>query len=165
LSSTLPPAPTHERIEFAAFAPQAINPGATFVLDVWAYLANQYSSVLAIAREVRREVMVGRKTGLAVPRGELLTITLNMRGCHVNDPVDTVLWDGVPTNAAFVIDVPADAKGRNVSGCAVVGYQGITIAKIVFVVRVSDHAIGSYGDISGESFYPRTAFASDATEN
>ena len=67
MSSPAPPrsAPPRESVEFAAFAPRAITRDATFMLDVWADPANQYSSVIAIAREIGRDVTVGRKTGVS----------------------------------------------------------------------------------------------------
>ncbi|MCI0559859.1 MAG: toll/interleukin-1 receptor domain-containing protein [Nitrososphaera sp.] len=51
------------------------------------------------------------------------------------------------------------------AGRALIGYQGITIAKVVFVVSVARQEPSEYVDRSAGAVYPRTAFASYASEN
>lgn len=160
-----PPRSTGERVEFAAFAPEAITPDSMFMLDVWAYLSGQYASVVSIAQQIGRDVALTRKTGVSVPRGEMLTITLEIEGLHVRDPLDTIVWDGVPTNASFAVRVPSDAKIGTAPGTAVIGYRGIAVAKLSFLVTVNRHRVDQYSNQSTQSFYPTTAFASYASEN
>ena len=46
-----------------------------------------------------------------------------------------------------------------------IGFQGLTIAKIVFMVTIAPEAQSEYADHSQKTEYPRTAFASYASEN
>ena len=50
-------------------------------------------------------------------------------------------------------------------GKASIGYQGITIVKVAFVVSVTRYDHREYIDRSDKPIYPRTAFASYASEN
>jgi hypothetical protein len=134
-------------------------------LDIWAFLPNQYSSVIAIACESGRSVNAGRKVGVSIPRGEILTITIAIDGLDIRDPVDTLVWDGVPTNTSFIIHVPMNAKRDLFAGTAVIGYQGLAIGKLVFLISVSDRVMSEYSDCSAHSLYPKSAFASYASDN
>jgi hypothetical protein len=49
-----------EKVEFAVFAPAGVHPNSAFVLNVWAYLRDQYPVVKEIAKEVGMKVL-GRK--------------------------------------------------------------------------------------------------------
>ena len=154
-----------EKVEFAVFAPAGITPNSSFVLDVWAYSRHQYSSMIELTKEVGREINVGSKSGVSVTRGAILTIRIDIVGLEVPEPVDTVVWDGVPTNASFIVNVPPETKVGMYPGKASIGYQGITIVKVAFVVSVTRYDHREYIDRSDRPIYPRTAFASYASEN
>ena len=153
-----------ERVEFATFAPYRITPNCRFVLDVWAYLPHQYNCITAIAQKHGR-VNLGLKTGVPVPRGVILTIMINIEGFDVQDPIDTMVFESVPTNASFIIKVPADCTTGEYPGKAVVNYQGVTIAKIVFLIYIDTNEARNYVDHSLKTLYPKSAFASYASEN
>lgn len=72
---------------------------------------------------------------------------------------------GVPTNASFIIKVPPNSAIGKYSGKAVINYQGIAIAKIVFLISVDTVETREYMDHSSETVYPKSAFASYASEN
>ncbi len=154
-----------EKVEFATFAPRSITQNSGFILDVWAYLPYQYTSVTAYAQELGREINIGRKAGVPVPTDAILAISINIEGLNVQDPVDTIVWGGVPTNASFLIEVSADTTIGKYPGKAVVSYQGIAIAKILFFISVTDDEVSENIDYSDEIVYPQTAFASYASED
>ena len=158
-------APSRESVDFAAFAPQSIARDATVMLDIWAFLPDQYASVVDSALDIGQDLKAGRKAGVSVPRGEILDITIQIAGLEVPDPVDTLVWDGVPTNASFIVHVPSDAEHSTYAGTAAIGYQGLTIGKLTFLLSVAGHVADEYADHSEHSRYPKTAFASYASEN
>jgi hypothetical protein len=159
-----PPSGRSERVEFAAFAPAGVRPNSAFVLDVWAYLASQYSAVKDMAKEVGMTVL-GRKAGVSVARGVRLTVRIDISGFEIDEPRDTIEWDGVSTNASFAIRVPASAKIGMYPGSALIKYQGMTIAKIAFVISVTYQDHSEYLDRSDRLMYVRSAFASYASED
>ena len=128
-----------EKVEFAVFAPAGIIPNSSFVLDVWAYSRHQYLSMIELTKEIGREINVGSKSSVSVTRGAILTIRINIVGLEVPEPVDTVVWDGVPANASFIINVPPETKIGMYPGKASIGYQGITVVKVAFVVSVTHY--------------------------
>ncbi|MFC1569118.1 toll/interleukin-1 receptor domain-containing protein [bacterium] len=154
-----------ETVDFAAFAPERITPDSSFILDVWAYLPGQYDEIVEMATALRREANLGRKTGIPIPRLSILTIQIEIETLEVKDPIDTVVWNGVPTNASFIINVPADIQLADYPGKASIGYNGINIAKVSFVVSVADQENPSHSNRSTSSTIPKTAFASYASEN
>ncbi|MBU1342741.1 MAG: toll/interleukin-1 receptor domain-containing protein [Proteobacteria bacterium] len=154
-----------EQVVFATFAPKSILPDSSFVLDIWAYLPDQYSFITTAAQELGRDKNLGQKTGVPIDRGTILSIRIDIKGFKVPDPVDSIVWDGVPTNASFIINVPADTAIGNYPGKAVISYQGLAIAKMVFLIVVDTANRHDYTDYSSKTIYPKTAFASYASEN
>lgn len=159
------PLPASESVEFAIFAPRSITPHSSFVLDVWAYLPNQYASIATIAQELGRDANLGRKTGVPIPRGAILTVAVHIDRLKIEDPIDTVVWNSEPTNASFIVKVPADRAIGQYSGKATIKHQGIAIAKIVFLISVDTAEARDYVDHSAETVYPKSAFASYASAN
>jgi hypothetical protein len=154
-----------EQVEFAVFSPERIAPKSFFVLDVWAYFPHQYSYIIQIAKTLGRENVLGRKLGVPVKRGAFLTITTEIHGLDVHEPIGKINWNGSPTNASFIVNVPEGVKVGSYPGKVFIGYQGITIAKIVFLITIASEASSDYTDHSEKIIYPRTAFASYASEN
>ena len=68
----------------------------------------------------------------------------NLDTLLVREALDTIVWEGEPTSASFIVDVPADASPRGYAGKASVANQGVTFAKIPFVVSVTDSHVGEY---------------------
>jgi hypothetical protein len=102
--------PKPERVEFAVFSPLNIVSGGRFVLDVWAYLPGQYPVIAGLAKEVGREDLLGKKHGVPVERGTILSVSVEIDMLEVREPTDTILWDGVPTNASYIVNVPSNAS-------------------------------------------------------
>jgi len=164
------PLPTKDQtlqssVEFSVFAPAEIALNSKFVVDFWAYLPEQYDRVLATAKKIGREVHLGQKSAVSITHGEILSVTISIDGLKVLDPVDTIVWMGSATNASFVVHIPPEVIAGDYYGKASIGYQGITIAKVVFVVPVCASASSTYKDCSIKSDYHRSAFASYASED
>ncbi|MGR9088054.1 MAG: TIR domain-containing protein [Gammaproteobacteria bacterium] len=158
-----PPSPA-EKVEFAVFTPKRIAPKSSFILDVWAYLPHQYPDIMEIGQSLGRDTPLARKPGVAVERGSILTIRTEIHELEVPEPVETIPWDGSPINASFIVNVPEGIGIGSRPGKVLVAYQGVTIAKIVFLITVAAESYFGYTDRS-KSFHPRTAFASYASEN
>ena len=154
-----------EHVEFAAFTRRSITPNCKFILDVWAYLSFQYSRIYDIAQKLDRDVNLGRKTGVSVSRGAVLSIKVDIPLLSVKDPVDTLVWTGQPANTSYIIEVPADTPTGEYPGKAVICCEGLTIARLVFLILISTTEINKYVVHSSETIYHKTAFASYVSEN
>jgi hypothetical protein len=155
--------PQRYKVEFAAFAPRTVTPNCQFILDIWAYLPEQYSSVFSIAKNLGRDLKIGQKNAVTISWGAILTINIEVPQLKIDDPVDTLVWTGEPANTSYIIEVPEDVRIGNYGGTAVIGHEGLTIAKLKFVISVSPVKSANYVDSSSETIYHKTAFASYAS--
>ena len=154
-----------EKVEFAVFAPQHITRGDKFILDLWAYEPMYYSSISEFSRKLGREKPLGEAHGAQIKKNTQLNITLEINMLDVEDPTDTIFWEGGYKNVSFVVNVPINISTGPCSGRVIIGCHGIPIAKIKFIVLIEGIRNSNYVNITGEQFYPKTAFASYATEN
>lgn len=166
-----------DKLQFTVFTPQAITPGSSFVLDVWACLNQDLFAVNQIAKSLSRDKMIGHKSGVLAYRGSLFTLSLQIDGLEIAEPTDTLVWDGEPANASFLVQVPEDimdskliqvGRGKtptSLSGKVLIGVEGFTVAKLVFIVFVSPDANEEYAPNLKVEQYPETAFASYASED
>src|SRR5262249_9274993 len=122
-------------------------------------------SVVTIQKDLDREVNVGRKTGVPVSKGALLTIKVDIDPLRVQDPVDTLVWAGQPANTSYIIEVLENAPLGTYPGKAIIVCEGLTIARLVFLISVSSIRAQNCVDNSAETIYHKTAFASYATED
>ncbi len=154
------------RVEFAVFAPKNIVRKSVFILDVWAYLPDQYKSALMLAKELNRDALLGKKHGLELERGSTLLIAVEIESLEISDSVDTFVWNGFPTNSSFTVKVPSNIQLGQHPGKVTVTYEGMVISKIPFIIEtnVADED-KNYEKKSSEAFYPNTAFASYSREN
>lgn len=154
-----------EKVEFSVFAPTSITKNSMFILDVWAYLPHQYEAVKMVAKELDRDKLRGTKHGVEVKRGSVLSIVVEINDIDITEPVDTLVWNGIPTNASFTVSVPGRIELGQHSGKVTVAYGGMVICKIPFIIDICINEQKYIGNISGEAFYPETAFASYTSEN
>jgi hypothetical protein len=156
--------PPH-RVEFAAFLPRSIANNMVFILDIWAYVPSAYAQVAQIAGELGRSLITGRKLGESVSKGVLLTIRVDLPHLSVEDPIDTVEWDGEPVNATYIVRVPRRMRPGVYAGKAFISCEGIPVARLVFAIPVSRDASLDYVDVSTKTVWPKSAFASYAAKD
>ena len=159
LASGVPP--RRESVEFAAFAPGVVVPGSSFHLDVWAYLEEQYDSVVSrVMKANAKAAELGSKAGVPVPIGEVVTVSLEIDSFEIEYPVDTIIWNSSPASASFLVSVPVDAEYRSYPGRVTLAVNGLMIAELRILVNVSDERAVQNSKLSMQAFYPKSAFAS-----
>ncbi len=157
--------PETMHIEFSVFVPRNINPKRSFLLDVWAYLPTDYQFVCSKAKELDRDSNIGLKTGVPVTSGSILTVTVEIPSFKVLEPTDTIIWQGEPTNASFIVEVPGNLGVSTYPGNAHVLVNGLCIAKIQFLISLFSSSDQKYIDSSVNQSYVHSAFASYASED
>jgi hypothetical protein len=161
-AATMAASAAADSVTFKAYAPSAIAPGQSFVLDIWAHTFAQAKSVEAQAQSLGREHKVGIKAPVSVARDTILGIVIEIRTLHIADPTDSILWYGKPSNASFIVEVPASAAPGAHPGRALISAAGIPIAKLAFAVTVEERASETPARIPlrAAGTAPATAFAS-----
>jgi hypothetical protein len=152
-------------VEFGAFSPRFIVPKSKFILDIWAYTTTDYATVCGIAKTLNRDLNLGRKVGVLVSPGTVLTVQVDIPSLVISETIDTIEWKGEPANASFIVEVPDSARTGTHPGTAVIGANGIRIARLSFLVFVDSNEDHQYLDRSMQKTIINSAFASYATED
>ena len=123
-------------VHFSVTAPQFLPPARSSEIYVWAHLDQDRTAVIQRAREaIGQPLTVKSKGPVTLARGTTLTVALRIDGLTVEDPEETILWDGEIGNAAFIVTVPPDAAGEK-KGSATFYAHGLQIARLNFVLEI-----------------------------
>jgi len=152
-------------VEFGVFGPERVPLSATRLIDVWAYLSEDYSLVCDRARTVGQTQIVGRKAGVSVELGTLLSVTLEIPALVVHEPFDRLVWNRTPANVSFPVTAPEDADSGEHAGTARITVNGLLIASVRFVVTVGGDDVPEVVDRTVERMRAKSAFASYASED
>lgn len=102
------------------------------------------------------------KGPVQIVRGVVLSVRLEVRGAHVQDSEDSVLWDGEIGSASFVVTLPAHPLKQTLPGRATIYLSGVRVAKVEFILEVG--RVSADRTVSpSETTRVRKAFASYAS--
>jgi molecular chaperone DnaK len=155
-----------DRVHFSVTAPPAVLPGASFLLDVWAHLEQQRELVLQRAREMAggSEIIIRTKGPVPVARGTVLVVHVSIDGLSIDEPQDTILWEGEVGNATFAVLVPQDASPGTCRGQARIHADGLQIARLYFLIEVGA-AAADVSELPVDVERHRHAFASYSSKD
>jgi tetratricopeptide (TPR) repeat protein len=160
------PVPITDRVSFSLTAPATLEPGASYALDVWAYLGAQRAEVMDLARQSQGsdKIQVKTKSGVIVTRGAVLTVHLAIPTLDVADPEDTICWEGEIGNATFPVSVPRQARPGPHAGTATFYVDQFPLAKLHFALEVG-RTTAAVAPLAIEELRSKSAFASYASED
>ena len=152
-----------DRVHFSVTAPPAVPPGASFVVDIWAHLEQQRQEVIQRAKAAvgGRDIQIKTKGPLPISRGTVLAVHLKIDGLLIEDPQDTILWEGEIGSASFAVQVPRDTPEGAHLGRAAIYADGVQIARIHFELEVAARHVEAR-PLPLQEKRIRTAFASYA---
>ena len=153
--------PSHDAVQFEAFAANFVTP-ASFTVDVWAFLDGDRDRVLKASQSWGRDKSVGAKYGSIIHRESVIEIEVSAHGAEVDNPVDTIIWNGEPSNASFRM-VAHKGRVEPVIGIAKVSVAGIRIASLSFEIPLEKSR--DTRRVSNSLEHVRTAFASYSSAN
>jgi hypothetical protein len=111
-----------------------------------------------------KEILVKTKGPLPVARGTVLTVNLKMGDLLIEDPQDTILWEGEIGNASFAVQVPQAAAAGPRVGQATIYANAAQIARLNFELAVGAEPVEAKGLALQEKRH-QTAFASYASRD
>lgn len=155
-----------DTVHFLVTAPEHVEPGADFVLDVWAHLEDQRDQIL---KRVREEIGADRiyaksKGPVLIPHGSVLSVEIRLDRFDIEDSFDTIHWAGESGNASFIVSVPKDLEMRKWPGRAFIYLNGVQILKLAFTIHVLNNTSEST-EMDQKQEIPRTAFISYASHD
>jgi predicted component of type VI protein secretion system len=163
-STTTFATPTPPKVDFTLTAPALVAAGVPFEMFVWAHWPQERNRILARAREElhARDLVARTKGPFPIPTGTRLTVRLRILGAVIDEPEDTIIWDGQSTCASFVITLPELNPHTRCSGTAYIYAEDVQIAKIHFLLS---SAGAKESVVHAPAMSYRTAFASYASDD
>ncbi len=152
--------PKGERIDVSVFVPREVNPKTAILLDVWAYKMKDYPLVCTRAAKNKRLTNPSPNSDLAIEHAALLSVSIDIPHCKVVDPADSILWEGRPANASFIVEIPSESVQGAYPGTASIMVDGLLISRIGFLITVSATTAAGYVDGTVERNWVSSAFAS-----
>ncbi len=155
-----------DKIHFTLITLSSVEPDTSFLLDVWAHLEKQRTEVVRRAQESYKEnkIQIKSKGPVQVTRGTILTVRLKFDELIVDNPEDTILWDGEIGNATFLVTVPKDVNEGTKNGLVTIYANGLQIARLYFDIQIGK-ASSKVNRIPTHEERHRKAFASYASED
>jgi serine/threonine protein kinase len=112
MSVPMPSAPTTEKqtADFSVMAPADIAAGNHFFVEVWAAPSSERDAMLEEATRNVRMVERGRRAFLNLERDTAITVLLKLPDFEVEEPIETLGWNGEIRNVAFMAKAPSGLK-------------------------------------------------------
>ena len=145
-------------------SPPSVMCGTPFVVDVWAHAGIDRDVVIQRAREsmaAGSKIIAASKGPVRIVRGSTVTVRLKIEDLVVEEPEDTILWEGKIGNAKFLVRVPDGTGEGPKSGLATIHLDGFQLARVSFIIQVG-RASAPVDFVSAEQRIHRKAFASYA---
>jgi TIR domain len=153
-------------VECSVFGRRAARPGDTIMIQVFLHLQEQRerASFQAAAMDSSATLIITRTLEIAVRRGARVEVSFAVSTLHVDDPVQSVVWQGDPAFCQFLVAIPEGTNGRSFFPVVRVSVDGSLIGCIKFRISSDQKATELEPAILGD--YARRykkAFVSYAT--
>jgi len=125
-------------VECSVFAAPRLSPGEMVLVQAAVHRAEQFARAAAQARQADADAELRIRKGLLtpVPRGAMLTFHLAVRGLEVDEPVQTLRWQGCAESVQFAVTCPAAAALGNTVGTVTVSMDSVPIGSAKFKLSV-----------------------------
>ena len=155
------------RVDFSVYAPSSVQPGSSFLLNVWACVPGQRAEMVDRATGPSRKVEAGSRGGILLPSETPLFLRLLLNGFAVDNPLEPFAWHGQVTNVGFLVSAPSQLAPGAYPGQVQLLDGGMLIGKFYFEVVVAvEQAAGATAPAKQaelRSEWMRSAFASYAS--
>jgi len=134
-----PEATPGDELECAAYAPSAVVPGGTFLLQVFAYLLDRADEATRQARQrdERAEELDAMRLRQRVARGETLTFDLDVTGGTADEKRLPLVWNGRTDAVKFLVTADREVPGSQLFGRITVSLKSVPVGRIVFKVDIA----------------------------
>jgi hypothetical protein len=131
-SGVEPPIPA----DFAVVAPNLIQAGRNFVVEIWVAPSGDHAAMLDQATRSGRMVERGGRSHINMARDALITVLLKLPDFEVSDPADTLGWNADIRNVGFIAKAPAALAPGIYPGIAKLMLGQVPFASIMFDLEV-----------------------------
>jgi hypothetical protein len=139
LNAESPPAVAEaDELSCSVFTRSEASPGDSFIVQVFAHLAEQAEQLAARALKTDElaEERGSETLDAPVARGDELTVKLDMPTLEVDEPVQSFVWKGVIKCLQFGVSVPEGCAPKSLFGKVTVCQNTVPIGHIRFAFKV-----------------------------
>jgi TIR domain len=160
--------PTEDLVDCSVFGPPAAPPGESILIQVFLHLPEQAqrASFMASLMDSSAALKGTQSLQTEIKRGATVEISLSANTLVVEEPVQSVVWQGQPVFCQFLVAIPPGTNGQNFFPNVRVSVDGRLVGRIMFRLS-SDRSAASLQSMPlGEHARRyRFAFVSYATED
>ena len=155
-------------VDCSVFSPPAAAPGSTVLVQAFLHVRSDAGrvSVLASLMDTATSLKGVQTLQAEIPRGARVDLTISGAGLDIEEPVQSLTWQGEPTFAQFLVTLPGDSERSSYHPVIRMVLDGKLVGRIVFRLAV-DAGVREIGARpAGERAGPYTyAFVSYAAED
>lgn len=113
-----------------------------FLVQVFAHLPEQAALLAGKAAESESDAKQrgSEKLKRRIERGKELGFSLQMGGLEIDEPTQSIVWEGEIDSVQFSVTIPNDCKPRSIIGKVTVAYESIPVGHVRFTVKVMSDA-------------------------
>ena len=123
-----------DTVECSVFAPPAVPPAETALIQAFLHLPEQAerANFLASAMDSSTTFKGTRSLEIEIKRGAKVELSLAGSGLLIDEPVQSVVWQGQPIFCQFLVTVPAGTSGHGFFPVVRVSIDGVLVGCIKF---------------------------------
>jgi hypothetical protein len=155
-------------VDCSVFSPPTAQPGGTVLVQAFLHVRSDAGrvSVLASLMDTATSLKGVQTLQTEIARGARVDLMISGTGLEIEEPVQSLVWQGEPTFAQFLLTVPKEAEARSYHPVIRLIMDGKLVGRIVFRLAVDAAAAQTAARPAGERAGPYTyAFVSYAAED
>jgi serine/threonine protein kinase len=155
-------------VECSVFSPPAAQRGSTVLVQAFLHVRSDAArvSVLASLMDTATALKGVQTLQTEIPRGARVDLTISGAGLEIEEPMQSLIWQGEPTFAQFLVTLPGDSERQSYHPVIRMVLDGKLVGRIVFHLAVDTAVRPVSSRPSGERAGPYTyAFVSYAAED
>jgi hypothetical protein len=127
-----------DEVDCTVFAPHQARRGDAFLVQAFAHLPEQIQLLEKIAKQADLDASERGSQRLGViERGQEISCHLEMPGLDIDEPTQSLIWNGEITSWRFGVTVPDTVQPRSINCKLLISRHNIPIGHIRFNVKIS----------------------------
>jgi hypothetical protein len=155
-------------VDCSVFSPPAAAPGSTVLVQAFLHVRSDAArvSVLASLMDTATSLRGVQTLQAEIPRGARVDLMISGTGLEIEEPVQSLVWQGEPTFAQFLVTLPGDSERTSYHPVIRMVLDGKLVGRVVFRLGVEAGVREVASRPAGERAGPYTyAFVSYAAED
>jgi len=128
-----------------AYAPDRVEKDEEFIIAAFASLPHQKEEVEEAAKLIDDELIkrAEKFLNLKVDKGDEVLFVLRVDGCEIDDPTQSIIWQGEIASVEFGVTVLDSFAGKKLMAKLQISVKGIPAGMIKFKIKVETDGLAS----------------------